>query len=220
MAVFSLSIGKETFMADHDQWSDAQRLESWAGEVRVNFIRATGVVAFYGYHLINLFALNEEVRGRFHAAVTAIVFVWSFEIVMLHVCLARRYRPPALKFFSTGADLILITVMLMANRSGPHSPLVLLYFLVIASTPLRLSLPLVYAATFGSMAAGLLLVGHQYFVLIGPDNYYQSSERIPRTFQIIYLLSLGAAGILAGQAVRQARRLVEGHTVTVQDSGR
>ncbi len=206
-------------MPNDDPWSDAQRLESWAGEVRVNLIRAAGLVAFYGYHLINFFGLNEEVRGRFHAAVTAIVLVWAFVILLLHVCLSRRYVPPGLKYFSTAADLILITAMLILTRDGPHSPLMLLYFLVIASAPLRLSLPLVYVATLGSMAAGFVLVGYQYFFLIGPVNYYQSTERIPHTVQVIYLLSLGTAGILAGQMVRQARRLVEGYSVAVDEQG-
>jgi hypothetical protein len=204
-------------MADQDPWSDAQRLEAWAGEVRVNFIRATGLVAFYGYHLINFFGQREDVHGRFHAGVTFIVLLWAFLTLALHVCLSRRYVPPGLKYFSTGADLFLITFMLIVTREGPRSPLMLLYFPVVASSLLRLSLLLVYMATLGAMLAGVVLTGYQFFILIGSSEYYESSERVPHSWQIIYLLALGATGLLAGQAVRQARRLVQGYSVAVDD---
>jgi hypothetical protein len=206
-------------MGNHDPWADAKRLEGWAGETRVNFIRALALVAFYGHHLVNVYVLQDDptLRGRFHGAVTGIVLVWAIVILLLHICLMRRYVPPTLKYFSTGADLALLTAMLMLTGEGPRSPLMLLNFLVIASAPLRLSLKLVYAATLSAMAAGVVLVGYQYFILIGPDDYYASPYRLPRAVQIIYLLALGGAGILAGQMVRQARRLVEGYDVAVDE---
>lgn len=206
-------------MGNHDPWADAQRLEGWAGETRVNLIRAAAVVAFYGHHLVNVYLIQDDpaVRGRFHGAVTGVVLVWAFVILLLHICLMRRYVPPGLKYLSTGADLVLLTVMLMLSGVGPRSPLMLLYFLVIASAPLRLSLRLVYVATLGSMAAAVILGGYQYFFLIGPDKYYDSGDRVPHAMQIIYLLALGGAGILAGQMVRQVRRLVEGYDVAVDE---
>src|SRR5262249_18496388 len=154
---------------------------------------------------------DPSLRGRFHGAVTGVVFVWALVILVLHICLMRRYVPPTLKYFSTGADLFLLTAMLLFTREGPRSPLMLLYFLVITPATLRLSLKLVSAATLGAMAAVICLVGYQYFFVIGPDNYYVSVDRVPRAVQIIYLLTLGGAGILAGQSVRQARRLVDGY---------
>jgi hypothetical protein len=210
-------------MSTPDPWADAQRLEGWAGEIRVNMIRAAALVVFYGHHLVNVYLLRDDpsLRGQFHAVVTGVVLVWAFIILALHLCLTRRYVPPALKFVSTGADLILITAMLMLTGEGPRSPLVLLYFLVIASAPLRLSLPLVYMATLGAMAASVALVGFQYFILIGPSSYYDDAhihDRVARPAQIIFLLALGAAGLLAGQMVRQARRLVEGYSVAVEET--
>lgn len=208
-------------MASDDSFiADRLRLESWAGEFRVNLLRAIGLVAFYGHHLFNYFGpgRSEELTALFHATVTSIVLIWSFMILLLHICLSRRYWPDWLKYASLSADLALITLMLMATRDGPHSGLMFLYFLVIASAPLRLSLPLVYLATLGSMACGVILVGHQYFYLIGPEAYAKSSERIARTTQTIFLLALGGAGLFAGQIVRQALRLVQGYAVTVDES--
>ena len=34
-----------------DRWDEVRRVEQWAGEVRVNLIRLTGIVLFYGRHL-------------------------------------------------------------------------------------------------------------------------------------------------------------------------
>jgi hypothetical protein len=210
-------------MSTPDPWADAQRLESWAGEIRVNMIRAAALVAFYGHHLVNVYLIKADssIRGQYHVVVTGVVLVWASIILLLHLCLTRRYVPPALKYLSTSADLALITAMLMLTREGPRSPLMLLFFLVIASSPLRLCLRLVYAATLGAMAASIALVGYQYFYLIGSSSYYlpiHDRDRIPRTVQVIFLLSLGAAGILAGQMVRQARRLVEGYSVAVEET--
>ena len=32
-----------------ERWADARRLESWAGEARVNLIRAAALLVFYGH---------------------------------------------------------------------------------------------------------------------------------------------------------------------------
>ena len=211
-------------MGNNDPWADAQRLEGYAGEVRVNFIRAAALAVFYCNHLLNyyVFRTDPPITEQFHGRVTAVVLIWMFGVLLLHIFLTRRFVPPALKFLAAGGDLALLTLMLALSGDGPHSPLMLIYFLIIATAPLRLSLPLVYATTVGAAAASMLLLGYQYYFLIGPDNYYnvdpKDSRRIDQTVQIIYLLSLGAAGVLTGQMVRQARRLVEGYTVAVDET--
>ena len=205
------------------RWEDARRLEAWAGEVRVNLIRAAALVAFYGYHLMNAYVIHsddERLRGRFHLLTTAVVLAWAGAIFILYFCLSRRLVPPALKYVATFWDLAMITALLLIGGNGPRSPLLFLYFLVVAAAPLRLSLRLVYAATLGTMAATVLMTGHYVFVEIGAANYYHPdyTGRIARSAEIIFLLSLAVAGLLAGQTVRQARRLVDGYPVRVQDT--
>jgi hypothetical protein len=85
-----------------------------------------------------------------------------------------------------------------------------LYVLVIAAAPLRLSLPLVYVATLGSMAAYGFFLGYVKYQLA-------LEERLARPNQVIFALVLGATGILAGQMVRQARRLAAGYPVTIEE---
>lgn len=207
------------------RWDDARRLEAWAGETRVNLIRAAALIGFYGYHLLNVYLIDQSLSGAYNLKVTSIVLAWTLAVGALYVCLSRRWVPPALKYVATFWDLALITALLLVDKNaGPHSPLTFLYFLVIAASPLRLSLRLVVTSTLGAMTAATLMMGFYVFVLIGPDEsgqflYYKNAKAVVelRTAEIIFLLSLGAAGLFAGQVVRQAQRLVQGYPVTVED---
>jgi hypothetical protein len=201
------------------RWEDVRRLEAWAGEVRVNLIRTVALVVFFAYHLIHVHFLDTALRGsRFDAVVTVVVLAWALGVAMLHALLSRRLVPPALKYVATAWDLTMISVLLLADsKGGPHSPLVVLYFLVIAAAPLRLSLPLVYAATLGAMLAATVMMGGYVFAVVGTTDYYDPSKgyQVPRTSEVIFLLALGTAGLFAGQVVRQARRVAEGYPVRV-----
>lgn len=198
--------------ADHS-WSDAQRLEGYAGEVRVNLIRLAAIVVFYGHHLVNVFLIQDDpaLHGGYHATVTVLALAWAMAVLAIHFCLSRRWVPPALKYVATAWDLILITAVLVVGRD-PKSMLAVLYFLVIIAAALRLSLPLVYFATFGAMAAYLFYLGYVRFGL-----HVEDKDRLSRPQQIIFLLALGAAGLLAGQVVRQVRRLIQGYPIRVAD---
>jgi len=197
--------------------SESTRIEVWAGEVRVNLIRLAAILVFYGYHLVNVCLLSDDptVAGQFHVAVSALVLAWSIAVVLLYFCLSRRWMPWQLKYIATGWDILLVTALLAVSAT-PTSPLVVLYFLIIGAAPLRLSLGLVYAATLGSMGAYIVFVGYYAFFLIGAERYYNDAAlRIPRTHEVILVLALGAAGIIAGQIVRQSRRLIAGYPVTL-----
>ena len=206
-------------MEEADRRAEPTCIEPWAGEVRVNLIRLAAILVFYGYHLLNVYILSDDpsVGGQFHASVSALVLAWSSEVLLLYFCLSRRWMPPGLKYMATGVDIIIITAVLMVSAT-PASPLVVLYFLVIAAAPLRLSLRLIYVATLGSMVGYILFVGYYALFAMGAERYYSdASVRIPRTNQVILVLALGAAGLLAGQAVRQSKRLISGYPVTVDD---
>lgn len=190
----------------------AQRGEAWAGEVRLNLVRLAALTAFYACHLVYVFLSREDpaVAGAYHVAVTALVMVWAIGAVVLYLYLSRRWAPPELQYAVTAWDTVLITTLLML-AGGPPSPLVILYFLVIAAAPLRLSLRLVYAATLLAVAGYLFLLGHHVFYRIGYETYYATPGLgIRRTHEAIFLLGLLTSGVLAGQVVRQTRRLAQG----------
>jgi hypothetical protein len=115
---------KEDNMANDNSWSDAQRLESWAGEMRINLIRAAALAAFYGHHLLNVFVISDDptLKGRFHAAATGVVLVWSLGILLLHQCLSRRYVPWWLKYTSLAMDLGLPDVDADCDAHGAAQP--------------------------------------------------------------------------------------------------
>ncbi|HEX3998098.1 MAG TPA: hypothetical protein VHX65_06080 [Pirellulales bacterium] len=196
----------------HDrQWFIVSRWHQYEAEARANLLRIVGIAAFYVVELINrggrigALELPRVSDDRFHAAVTALAVAWTMVALSTLVCLRRQYFPAAMKFITTSCDLVLLTAVLtIAN--GPRSPLVVVYFLVIALAALRLSLPLVWLAMAGSMAGYLFLVGYA--------DYFVSAERaevmtVPRYYQLIVLVALALAGVILGQVIRRVRTMAE-----------
>jgi hypothetical protein len=151
------------------------------------------------------------VRGRYHLVITAIALAWAIEAVVLHVWLSRRRVDWWLKYAAVLLDVLMITLICAISTTdpAPRSPLVLLYFAVIASAPLRLSLRLVYVATIAAMAGYLFLLGYYAWHVIGFHRYYATPAlQIGRSREIITLLALLTCGLFAGQVVRQIKRMI------------
>lgn len=200
--------------APDSQWQDARRVESWAGEVRVNLIRLVALIGFYAHHLINVYLLRADptLQGSYHAAVTVVVLAWGAAVGILFYFLRQRIVPSTLKYVATLWDIALITGLLVIG-GNPKTELTTLYYLVVVAASLRFSLPLVYVATLASMAAYLLFMGYIRFTLELP-----AEARLDHPDQVIFLLTLGGLGLLTGQLVRQAHRLVQGYSVVVVDN--
>jgi len=192
-------------------WDSLRRPEAWAGEIRVNLVRLVALVLFYGRHLIEFAraAPDASVRGRYHVAVTVLVLCWALMAVALHLLLSRRIYESWMKYAIVVFDMLMVTGLCVA-AGGPRTPLVLLYFAVIASAPLRFSLKLIYVATAAAGAGYLFLLGYYAWYLIGYDRYYSTPDlRIPRSTEAITLLALLVTGLMSGQLVRQVRRMME-----------
>lgn len=203
-----------------NEWEPSLRPEAWAGEIRVNLIRLAAIVLFYGRHLIEWFlaAPDAPIRGRYHLAVTGVVLLWTVLALLLHGWLSRRYFEPWMKFLAIAVDGLMITLLCIL-AGGPRTPLVLVYFGLIASSPLRLSIRAVYFATAVATAGYLVLLGHYEWYQIGFRRYYATPElRIPRSEEIITLLAMLVCGLFAGQIVRQIRRIAATQ-MSAADSG-
>ena len=67
------------------RWEDARRLEAWAGETRVNLVRAAALAVFYAYHLLNVYVFSAglpadelaNLRGPYHLKVTCVALALS-----------------------------------------------------------------------------------------------------------------------------------------------
>jgi eukaryotic-like serine/threonine-protein kinase len=158
---------------------------------------------------------DSTVRGPYHTRVTLLCLMWAAMAVVLHVWLTRRRFAPWLKYVVSIGDAFMITI-LCTIAGGPKTPLVLLYFPLIAAAPLRLSLKLVYVTTACAIAGYLCLLGMYAWYWIGFTKYYSTPElRIPRSTEAIVILALLVTGLLAGQFVRQARRIAGRSPVVV-----
>ena len=90
---------------------------------------------------------------------------------------------------------------------GPASPLVLIFFLILALASLRVSVGLVWFATLGSMAGYLALVA------LADKKWFDQDHATPVVTQIITILSLTLTGIVLGQIVRRAKSLAEEYAI-------
>jgi TRAP-type C4-dicarboxylate transport system permease small subunit len=72
-------------------------------------------------------------------------------------------------------------------------------------------------ATAAAIFGYLCVLAHYAWRVVGWQKYYATPElRIPRAEEAVYVLAMLVCGLLAGQAVRQARRLAAGYSVTVE----
>src|ERR1051325_4863544 len=193
---------------EQQAWDAARRIESWAGEIRVNRLRLAAIIVFYVRHLIDIYVnpQNRQFSGRYHLFVTLIVLAWTALVLYLHWALSQRRMGEKPKYVSVLWDLAMVTLLGIVARD-PRTPLMLLFFIVIASAPLRLSLKLVWVATLGAWVGYAVVLAYYAWWVIGWDKYYSTPElRIPRSVEFIWLLAMGAAGLMAVEVVRQMRR--------------
>ena len=199
------------------QWFIVGRWQEYEGEARANLLRIIGIGAFYIVELINYYGLRlgffempKVADPSFHQAVTALAVAWTVVGLGVLLCLSQRVFPAILKFLSTGSDIVLLTFILIV-ASGPRSPLVVGYFLVIALSALRFNLLLVRLATVGSMAGYLFLLGYTKW-------FADPGLRTPRYHQLIFLLALALTGIVLGQVIRRVQGLAKEYAARIESS--
>lgn len=203
-------------------WHIVGRWKEFEGEERANLLRFVGIAAFYAVELMNYHGLNlgvfqmpkvEHVDRDFHIAVTALAVAWTLVGLGVLVCLRNQVFPAALKFISTGCDVVLLTAILIV-ADGAKSPMVVGYFLLIALSALRFNLNLVRFATVGSMAGYLVLSGYARWFSQRPFD----EIGVPRYHQLIMLLALALTGIVLGQIVRKVYGMAREYAERVDKS--
>ena len=184
-----------TEIADR-QWFIAGRWQEFEGESRANLLRVAGIALFYIVELTN----RANVGADFHAAVTALAAAWVLTSWAVYILLKRRVFPSAMKFLSTGVDLLLFTCLLML-ADGPRSPLVVGYFFILCLAALRFSVPLVRFATAGAMIS--------YVVVFRQALWMRPAFAASRNYELIVLLALVLCGTTLGQVLRRVRAFAE-----------
>lgn len=198
------------------QWFIVGRWQEFEGESRANLLRIIAVGGFYvvqliQHHLVMSGKLTEEAE-HFHRAATWIAVAWTVMGLTILLCLRSRVFPSALKFVSTGGDLLLLTAV-AAIGAKANSPLVYAFFLVIALAALRFSLPLIWFSSIGSMAAYVALVGAT------DEKWFDVHHEVAIHVQLVTLLSLGLTGIVVGQIIRRTREMAIEFVERVHQAG-
>jgi hypothetical protein len=185
------------------QWFIVRRWQEYDGEFKANLLRIAAIGAFYAVELLRYYVLAAPSPEQlpFHQRATMIAVAWTMAALAVFLCLGQRIFPAGLKYLSTASDVALLT-MLAAIAEGPHSPLVLVYSLIIALAAMRGSLRLIWFATLASMAGYLSLVGLDD---ARTSRWFDAQHAVPVVKQLLTLLTLGLTGVVLGQVVRQAR---------------
>ncbi len=204
-------------------WYIVGRWQEYDGEWRANLIRNVSIGAFYAVELLGFYGVNlawlhiePEFTPQLHLAISALAAAWIIVAFGTFYCLRMGIFPAALKYITTACDVVLLTAMIAA-ASGPKSPLVLGYFVVIAVAALRLQIRLIWCATLGSMGAYLFLLGLAKW----QDVWFGLPHRevgVPRYAQLITLLALAMTGITLGQVIRLVKTMCEDYVRRVQSN--
>jgi hypothetical protein len=200
------------------QWFIVGRWQEYEGESRANLLRIVAIGAFYIVQLIHYhyFTDQGDAVRVFHQRATAIAVAWTMVSLAVMLCLRRQVFPAALKYCTTACDLLLLTA-LASLAAGPHSPLVLAYFLIIAVAALRFSLGLVWFATLGAMAGYWLLVGIED---AKSSRWFDSQHAVAPVEQLLTLVSLALCGVVIGQVVRRVKALAAEYAERVGAGGK
>ena len=206
------------------QWFVVSRWQEFEGEGRANLLRLIGITVFYLVELVNYHGINlgivemprEDLSRAFHLAVTMLTIAWAMLCLSVLYCRTQRFFPFWLKYFSTCGDLLLLTTIL-ALADGPRSPLLVVYFLIIALASLRFSLRLIWCATAGACIGYVFLLGYARWALI-PD-WHIPDRSVPRYHQVIFLSALVLTGVILGQVIRRVHGLAEEYAQRVAKQG-
>lgn len=182
------------------QWYVVGRWQAFAGEAQTNMLRVAAVAGFYAIQLLNYltFSTRSGPEQAFQRAVTLIAAAWLFLSLAVLVSLQRRFFPAALQHVVAIADVLLLTAACSIG-SGSASPLVAVYFLLIALGALRNYVSLVWTSTLGAM------VGYLCLVAIKDPTWFDANHATPVVNQLVTLLSLALTGFVMGLIVRRTR---------------
>ncbi len=216
----SLPSGASPLPGSEDRpWYIVGRWQEYQGEARANLLRLAAVAAFYAIELINYYGVDlgfiqlPKVSDlEFHKTVTAIAAAWVLLGVGVHFWLRLHLMPEAMKYVSTGLDVVLLTLLLMV-ADGPRSPLIVGYFLIPALAGLRFQLRLVWFATAAAMLGYVWLLGWAIWIESVRDI------RVPRYHELIFLTALAMSGIIQGQVIRRVKSLAAEYARRLASAG-
>lgn len=183
-------------------WFIVSRWQEFSGEARANLLRVLAIIVFYAIQLWQRPGTPHGTTPEFHRQATLVAVAWSLVALAVLLCLQRRIFPQFLKYGVTAFDVALLTA-LAAFAGGPSSPLIHIYYLIIALAALRASVGLTWFSTLASM------LGFEAIVGSADAKWFDAVHTTPVVNQLLMLACLALTGIVIGQVVRQQRSLAE-----------
>jgi hypothetical protein len=176
-----------------------KRRETWEGDQKANRVRLAVVGLFTLNELANYHVLH-VVDLRFHVGSLLIVGLWLLATALFHVMLREHLLPRATSYIIVSTDILLLTWLLFLG-DGPKSPLVALYFLVIALSGIRVD-PSVCLYTGAAAAFG-------YGAVLEFTKRQRPELLVPPYHAVIVALALLVMGWIMAHLVSRALVLLQ-----------
>jgi hypothetical protein len=190
------TLGTSPQIAEPVLW--LKRRETWAGDQKANRIRLAAVALFTVNELVNYHLLH-VVDLRFHLGSLLIVGLWVAATALFSLMLREHIWPRAISYVIVSTDILLLTWLLLL-ADGPKSPLVVLYFLVIALSGVRVD-PAVCLYTGGAAAFG-------YGAVLEFVKRQKPEFLVPPHHAVIVALALLLMGVVMAHLVGRALTLL------------
>jgi hypothetical protein len=175
-----------------------KRRESWAGDKKANRIRLAALALFTINELVNYHVL-QVVDRRFHLGSLLIIGIWGAATMLFSIMLREHIWPRAASYIIVSTDVLLLTWLLLLG-DGPRSPLVVLYFLVIALAGVRVD-PAVCLYTAAAATVG-------YGAVLEFVKRQKPELLVPPYHAVIVALSLLLMGVVMSHLVGRALTLL------------
>ena len=177
-----------------------QRKETWEGDMKANRIRIAALFIFAINECLNYYVFH-VVDKRFHIGSLLVVFMWFVCAGIFQWMLRHHVWSERAPYLMVSVDLLWMTWLLFL-ADGPKSPLVAIYFLIIALSGIRLS-PRLCLYSSGAAVFGYLSV--LQFVKNQAPQFM-----VPRSHETIVILSLFFMGIIMAHLMSRMLTLLEG----------
>jgi hypothetical protein len=174
--------------------------------MRSAVIRSILIMVFYTIQIVHYLTLETitDPERLYHREITLIAACWLFVTLAVWIALKGEFFPTFLKYLTTGLDVLLVGLLAWLGQ-GPTSPMVLVWFLVLAVATLRFQIGLIWFSTIASMVGYMLLVGSVDKV------WFDSEHTTPLLTQAVTLCALGCTGVVLGQIIRSTRTMADAY---------
>lgn len=188
-------------MNKQTDWDAFQRIQEVKSASRINLIRVVSVLLFFS--ILTILYLNSErsaEQTKHWLSSARVCGIWLVVFGLVVVAVKRRNVPPVLKYATSFCDVVLLTTIAAVGAKA-ESTLVIVFFIISASTFLRFSSRLILLTT-------TLCVG-AYLGLVYQTPEYWNADEFPFLKIFRTVGGLAVMGFIGWQLCRTCRFGVE-----------